>query len=101
MLFAYCDSQTPTKFKINQRTNAHFYLSMHLCMDYFFCTNTSSLITATGPRQDHCNSDEFLCDNGSCISDEFYCDGHIDCQDYSDEPENCSASKLKDIRNCD
>lgn len=66
-----------------------------------FCTNTS-IITAIVPRiRDHCNSDEFLCDNGSCISDEFYCDGHIDCNDYSDEPENCSASKLKDFRNYD
>ena len=38
-----------------------------------------------------CNvdGDEFLCGNGQCMSREWKCDGEIDCDDGSDEGDEC------------
>lgn len=40
------------------------------------------------------SSKQFKCDNGKCIQNEWKCDTMTDCDDGSDEPENCA------VQNC-
>ena len=40
---------------------------------------------ATGP----CRPDQWTCDNGECIREDYVCDFSEDCDDGSDEEQNC------------
>ena len=42
----------------------------------------------------NCLSYEFECDNGLCTHEDYVCDGDNDCEDYSDEQQNCSGMSM-------
>lgn len=37
---------------------------------------------------------EYECDNGLCTHEDYVCDGDNDCEDYSDEQQNCSGMSM-------
>ena len=54
--------------------------------DYHQKTNSS---TYEDESLEKCTADQFKCDNGRCINKPWLCDYECDCEDGSDEGENC------------
>ncbi len=59
----------------------------HACFYFLFCY--SCFFSA-------CSADEFRCRSSECIPNNRRCDGFVDCNDGSDEPNDCC--KLAGIR---
>ena len=59
------------------------YIAFSRCIDSWICITLFSW--ATGP----CRPDQWTCDNGECIREDYVCDFSEDCDDGSDEEQNC------------
>ena len=60
---------------------------------YYFRTSGEKNIKCVSPTW-------FKCKDGQCLSSLLYCNGEYDCEDHSDEPENCTADGHSDEFKC-
>lgn len=51
-----------------------------------------------GIDEDHCEENEYHCNDGLCIAEEYWLDGEYDCSDKSNEQD--SSEKIVKRRSC-